>query len=217
MNPNNPNPDPLAVDQSPVNLKQYEFDNYKTVTVSNPKKERFDFLVEGKPYSIAGGTQKRFPGYIATLYIRKMAMILAQDEKKIQFITDNSLLEKYYKRLIVDVEDLVGEHESPDPDTAVTSPQEEEDLSTTKENPFDTAEDDEDDDLDGEDDDSSDDEDPKTAPAPGDKPFVFTHEGNTFVAAKEGEEIVFTKGGKPISQKAFDAAYQEAENDRKNT
>lgn len=171
MNPNNPNPDPQSygVDIKPVNMKQYEFDNYKTVTVVNPKNEDFNFLVEGKAYSIKAGSKKRFPGYIATLYIRKMAMILAQDEKKIQFITDNTLLETYYKRLIIGVDDLVGEHQAPDADSSFVPQSTATESGDGNEKPFATAND--------EDEDEDEDEDTPTTnpntppPVPSDKPL----------------------------------------------
>lgn len=179
-------------------LSEYRFDNYKRVTVVNPRKEDYHFTVEGKPYSVKAGQKKRFPGYIATLYIKHMAKLVAQDENRIQRIIEPQILGEYYKKLIIDVEDLVDTHEVPagEPGEEVGEPEKDPE---------------EDDAFAGADDDEQDD-----APIPDDdlKPIAgFGFGGHAYQAyeSKSGLQQ-FTRDDEPIEPKVYQAAEKEAKN-----
>lgn len=106
---------------------KYWFSNTKVVTVVNPRTEDFIFQStndvgidtatgkmksETRQYRVVHGSEERFPGPIANLYLDQMTKMLAQDDDKIQFLIDFALKSQYYDDLIVGVEDLINTYQS---------------------------------------------------------------------------------------------------------
>ena len=186
----------------PVNLSRYRFDNYKMVTVINPRKEDYNFLVEGRPYSIKAGSKKRFPGQIANVYIDHMIKLVAQDEKKIQFLVDPALREKYYQKLIIGVDDLI------DPTMPDSKPYLDDD-NTKSDTATEEAEgSDEEEAFAGAEDGT---EEPEADEPTGDDKkldsYGFSLNGISYATSKG----VFTKDGDEITQEEFGKAQEEAE------
>lgn len=92
--------------------KTYWFNSLQMITVINPKPEDWPFMVEMRHFMIKAGATERFPGVIANVYLDQMSKILAQDEEKLEYMSDPNLKKLYYDRLIVNVESLVNEYDS---------------------------------------------------------------------------------------------------------
>ena len=86
--------------------EQYWFSPLQMVTLINPKAEDYKFMVEMRHFIIRAGAQEQMPGTVANVYLSQMTRILAQDEDKLQFLSD------YFDRLIVDVKSLMQEDNS---------------------------------------------------------------------------------------------------------
>lgn len=89
--------------------KEYYFTPLQMVTVINPKPYDYKFMVELRNFSIRAGVNEKVPGTIANVYLSQMTRIMAQDDDKMQFLSDFALMRTYYDKLIVDVENLVRE------------------------------------------------------------------------------------------------------------
>lgn len=100
---------------------KYWFSNEQLVTVLNPKSEDFPFMVEMRNFMIKAGRSEKFPGFIANVYLNLMSKILAQDEDRLELMSDPNLMRHYFDRLIVTVESLVKEH-NPLPDYMTNVP-----------------------------------------------------------------------------------------------
>lgn len=92
--------------------KKWWFTPYDMVQVVNPKPEDYHFMVELRPFVIKAGTSEKMPGTVANVYLSQMSRILAQDEDKMQHMSDFLLMEAYYKRLVVTTESLIKEDTS---------------------------------------------------------------------------------------------------------
>lgn len=102
----NPTIQPLS--QKEFNEK-YWFSPLQMVTLINPKSEDYLFLVENRHFVVRAGSKEKMPGTVANVYLSQMTRILAQDEDKMQYLSDVALMKQYYDRLIVDVESLINE------------------------------------------------------------------------------------------------------------
>ena len=90
--------------------KKYWFNSLQMITVINPKPIDWEFMVEMRHFMIPAGQTDRFPGVIANVYLDQMSKILAQDDEKLEYMSDPNLKKIYYDKLIVSVENLVQEH-----------------------------------------------------------------------------------------------------------
>lgn len=91
--------------------KVYWFTPLQMVTLINPKYD-YKFMVEGRTYLIRAGAKEKMPGTVANVYLSQMTRIMAQDDDKMQFLSDFALMRIYYDKLIVDVESLISETSS---------------------------------------------------------------------------------------------------------
>ena len=104
--------------------KEYDYNNFKIVTVSNPTTKDYAFqitmqvgvdpasgklLTEARHYTVKAGSSERFPGVVARYYLDQMSKLLAQAEDKFKLFADFNTRKEYYDRLIVDVEDLIAQ------------------------------------------------------------------------------------------------------------
>lgn len=92
--------------------RKYWFSPLQMVTLINPKSEDYKFMVEMRNFVIKAGTKEKMPGTVANVYLSQMTRIIAQDEDKMQHLSDFALMKQYFDRLIVDVESLVAEDHS---------------------------------------------------------------------------------------------------------
>lgn len=88
--------------------KQYWFSPLQMVTLVNPKYD-YKFMVEGRNFFIKSGATEKLPGTVANVYLSQMSRIMAQDDDKMQYLSDFALMRQYYDALIVDVENMVKE------------------------------------------------------------------------------------------------------------
>lgn len=89
----------------------YWFSPIQMVTVRNPKSEDFPFMVEMRNFVIKAGATEKMPGHVANNYLRKMTKILAQDQNKMEFLSDPNLMKQYFDGLIVRVDDMMPQME----------------------------------------------------------------------------------------------------------
>lgn len=92
--------------------QKYWFNSLQMVTVVNPTKDAWPFMVEMRHYNIEAGANERFPGIIANVYLDQMSKILAQNDDRLGFMADPNLMKIYYDKLIIDVEDLIQQASS---------------------------------------------------------------------------------------------------------
>lgn len=85
----------------------YWFSPLQMITLVNPKPYDFPFMFELRNFVIKAGANERLPGTVANLYLSQMTRIMAQDDGKMEHLSDFALMENYYKTLIVDVENMV--------------------------------------------------------------------------------------------------------------
>lgn len=90
----------------------YWFSPLQMVTVINTKSYNYPFMVEGRNYMIKAGSKEKVPGTIANVYLSQMTRIQAQDDDKMQYLSDYALMRQYYDKLIVNVDDLISEVDS---------------------------------------------------------------------------------------------------------
>lgn len=89
--------------------KIYYFTPFQMVTVTNPKPYDYKFMVELRNFSIRSGVKEKVPGTIANVYLSQMTRIMAQDDDKMQFLSDFALMRTYYDKLIIEVENVLKE------------------------------------------------------------------------------------------------------------
>jgi hypothetical protein len=89
--------------------KVYWFTPLQMVTLINPKSYDYEFMVELRHFVIRAGKTEQVPGTIANIYLSQMTRIMAQDEEKMEFLSDFALMKVFYDRLIVDVKNLVND------------------------------------------------------------------------------------------------------------
>jgi len=87
--------------------KVYWFSPLQMVTLINPKPYDYKFMVEMRNFIIKAGAKEKMPGTVANIYLSQMTRIMAQDEDKMNFLSDFALMRQYFDKLIVDVENLV--------------------------------------------------------------------------------------------------------------
>ncbi len=101
---------PVGLTRSDFN-KFYWFSSLQMVTVKNPLKRDFPFMVEMRHYMVLAGQEESFVGPIANLFLNHMAKTMAQDENRLEMLADVTYLASYYKQLIVEVKDLAPQYD----------------------------------------------------------------------------------------------------------
>jgi len=87
---------------------QYWFSPLQLVKLTNPKKQDYVFMVELRQFVIRSGATEELPGTVANVYLSEMTRVLAQDDDKLEHLSDFALMKIYYDRLIVSVKDLAA-------------------------------------------------------------------------------------------------------------
>lgn len=88
---------------------KYWFTPLQMVTIVNPKETDYPFMVEMRSFVIKAGATEQMPGTVANVYLSQMTKILAQDDEKMEHLSDFQLMKVYYDKLIVDVKSLMPE------------------------------------------------------------------------------------------------------------
>lgn len=100
--------------QKPMNQldfqQRYWFTSLQMVTVLNPLDTDYPFMVEMRHFIIRANSKERFPGVIANVYLDQMSKILAQNDNKLEFMSDPAMMRVFFDKLIEDVENLVPEY-----------------------------------------------------------------------------------------------------------
>jgi hypothetical protein len=86
--------------------EQYFFTPFQQITVINPRSEDYNFTVEGRHFMVGAGSSQTFTGTIANVYLDMMTRILAQEDDKMEYLSDFNLMAAYFDKLIVDKIDL---------------------------------------------------------------------------------------------------------------
>lgn len=113
----------VAYDEATFNDKYY-FSNYQKITVLNPLIEDYKFQmmvdvgidratakprIEQRTFVVLAGSQERFVGSVANLYLDQMAKLIAQKENRFKEISDFTAKAGFYDTLIVYVDDPMAE------------------------------------------------------------------------------------------------------------
>lgn len=166
--------------------KQYWFTPMHMVTLVNPKETDYHFMVEMRNFVIKAGAQETMPGTVANVFLSQMTRILAQDDDKMEHLSDFALMKKYYDKLIVNVKNLVPNLDNtpsylkdvPETMKAETPPWEE--PKTTEEQP----------------------KKPKAEP----KTVEFEYEGNKYKSVTEGDHTSYYFNDQPTSEAIYSKA-----------
>lgn len=86
---------------------KYWFSPLQMVTLVNPKTEAYNFMVEMRHFVIKPGATEQMPGTVANVYLSQMTRIMAQDDDRMEFLSDFNLMKLYYDKLIMDVKDMM--------------------------------------------------------------------------------------------------------------
>ncbi len=91
---------------------KYWFSALHMVTLINPLPEDYRFMVEMRHFVIKAGAQEQMPGTVANVYLSQMTRIIAQNDNKMEFLSDFNLMKQYYDALIVDAKSMMPEDNS---------------------------------------------------------------------------------------------------------
>lgn len=91
---------------------QYWFSPLQMITVKNPRPEDYRFMVEMRSFIVKGGGTEQMPGQVANVYLSHLTKELAQDDNRLEFLSDVNLMKQYYDSLIIDVVSLMPEDKS---------------------------------------------------------------------------------------------------------
>lgn len=92
-----------------MNPKEFWWKEDQQVTVRNVTEKDFNFLVHSKSYSVAAGQMVKMPGYIAWVFVYKLASQLAQEANDALHWNEEGFRKKYFEKLVVGVDDVVQE------------------------------------------------------------------------------------------------------------
>ena len=88
---------------------KYWFTPMQLVTLINPKADDCMFMVEGRHFTIKAGATEQMPGTVANIYLNHMTRIMAQDDDRLELMSDFNLMKIYFDKLIVNVKDMMQE------------------------------------------------------------------------------------------------------------
>jgi hypothetical protein len=101
---------PVGLTKAEFN-KHYWFTSLQMVTVVNPTENDFPFMVEMRHYMVKAGAQESFVGPIANVYLNHMAKTMAQNDERLEMMSDPTFVAATYKSLIVEVKNLAPEYD----------------------------------------------------------------------------------------------------------
>lgn len=78
----------------------YWFQPTDIVTLLNPLAEDYIFMVEGRHFKIAASAVLDLPGTVANVYLNNMTKIMAQNDDRMDLLSDFNLMAQYFNKLI---------------------------------------------------------------------------------------------------------------------
>jgi hypothetical protein len=90
-----------------MNPKDFDWKEDQQVTVKNPTEEDFKFKVHSKDYVVEAGSSAKMPGYIAWMFVHKLATKMAMDNDDFIHWNEEGFRQKYYSQIVVQTDDLV--------------------------------------------------------------------------------------------------------------
>lgn len=90
-----------------MNPKEFKWSEDQQVTVVNPTKDDFKFMVHSKEYVIGAGRTAKMPGYIAWMYVYKLATKMAINAGDFNRWNEEGFRNKYYDKLVAGTDEVV--------------------------------------------------------------------------------------------------------------
>lgn len=90
-----------------MNPKDFTWKQDQQVTVTNPTENDFKFKVHSKEYLVGAGQTAKMPGYIAWVYVHKLATQMAQKDNAFIHWNEEGFRQKYYEKIAVGADDIV--------------------------------------------------------------------------------------------------------------
>ena len=90
-----------------MNPKEFSWSADQQVTVVNPTKSDFKFMVHSKEYVVGAGRMAKMPGYIAWVYVNKLATKQATEKGDFIRWNEEGFRKTYYDKLFVGADDIV--------------------------------------------------------------------------------------------------------------
>lgn len=90
-----------------MNPKEFDWSEDQQVTVVNPTKSDFKFQVHSKEYMVGAGRMAKMPGYIAWMYVYKLATKMAIDAGDFLHWNEEGFRKTYYDKLIAGTDEVV--------------------------------------------------------------------------------------------------------------
>lgn len=101
---------PVGLTKAEFN-KHYWFTSLQMVTIVNPMEVDFPFMVEMRHYMVKAGEQESFVGPIANVCLNHMAKTMAQNDERLEMMSDPTFVAATYKSLIIEVKNLAPEYD----------------------------------------------------------------------------------------------------------
>lgn len=90
-----------------MNPKEFKWSEDQQVTVVNPTKDDFKFQVHSKEYVVEAGRMAKMPGYIAWMYVYKLATKMATEAGDFIRWNEEGFRDTYYDKLVAGTDDLI--------------------------------------------------------------------------------------------------------------
>lgn len=90
-----------------MNPKDFNWSSDQQVTVVNPTKDSFNFMVHNKEYTVGTGRTAKMPGYIAWVYVHKLATKMAVDDGNFDRWNEEGYRQEYYDKLVAGTDDII--------------------------------------------------------------------------------------------------------------
>lgn len=90
-----------------MNPKEFAWSEDQQVTVTNPTGDDFKFLVHSKEYVVGAGQTAKMPGFIAWMYVYKLATKMAIDAGDFIHWNEEGFRKTYYDKIVVGVDNVV--------------------------------------------------------------------------------------------------------------
>jgi len=90
-----------------MNPRDFEWKEDQSITVVNPTKDDFKFKVHSKDYMVAAGQTAKMPGYMAWMYVYKLATQMAIKDKQFLHWNEEGFRQKYYDKLVIAADDVI--------------------------------------------------------------------------------------------------------------
>lgn len=87
--------------------KQFNWKADQQITVTNPTKDNFRFQIHSKWYEVEAGQTVKMPGYIAWLYVYKLATKMALAAGDFKHWNEENFRQRYFDKLVLGVDSVI--------------------------------------------------------------------------------------------------------------